>query len=193
MDPLTIMAIAQFGLGAIQGLSGLVNRANATRPTYKMPESVKEAVNLSNFLRQSDMPGYSNAIQQNNLAASNVLATVQQSGDALLSAPLIQQMQASGARNIAVENMRYKDAANRNYQEALMRKAEYQDREWQINKFAPYADLMRESQNQIGAGTKNIFGALDIMPEFSFNSGVDAGSGLAGSGLSKISDIIKNR
>lgn len=168
MDPFTILAIAQGGLGLLQGLNGWVNMQNAKRPKYEIPQSVIEATRIARDLANQNMPGYNNSLMQNALATSNALRFAQESGNALNVAPALAAVQAKGAREIDIANANFRLQTKQNLQQQLARMAEEEKTAWQMNKFAPYADLMHKSQTEIGAGIKNVFNAGSL---FAFNDG----------------------
>lgn len=181
MDPLTIAAV----LSAVQGVAGLAKTATNKRPEYEIPSEVNTALALAQAQAQGNMPGYNNAQDQINLTTSNALSTGAQSGNVLAVLPSVVAAQSTGLNNLAAKNASYIDGKQRDYQRALMQKAQYQDKKWMANEFAPYAEAQQEGRDMFGAGLEGVTGALDAKSASSVLSSamLDAGNAMNVQGI----------
>lgn len=153
--------LLKFGLGALQGAGGLGGMLSNKRPQFEIPAAAKQALSIANMRANSNMPNYNNAVQNAQLTTANQLSAAKESGNPLTVLPQLQANENAAMRGIENKNMQYHDNAVQNQQQQLQRQADYQEQQFQVNEFAPYADKQNRSNQLIGAGLSNITGALD--------------------------------
>ncbi len=150
---------------AIQGVTGVGQLIGSMlkkteRPEYEIPSGLRSALGVAQTMVNNPfMAGYSQAVDQANLAASNMITAAQQSGGAQQSLASIAAAQGAQLRDIAQMNEASQQQDLANLQSVLQTYASAQDQECQMNKFAPYADKMQEKRDVFGAGLENLFGA----------------------------------
>jgi len=134
---------------------------NLERPTYEIPNEVKQALAISraNYADPS-MPGQDVMYDRNSLAASNAARAAIEGGGGISSLAGIAAAESQGAQNIGIAGANFQNQQELQYQGQLQNMANYQDQAWQINEFAPYTESYNEGREQIGAGQQNLFGAL---------------------------------
>ncbi len=152
----------QLGLGAAQLIGGFLKQSGR-RPTYEIPDSVRQALALSR-IRASDpyMPGYQQAKDQIDLVTSNAIRGAQESGSAQQSLPGIVGALQRENRNLGMENALSQERDMQGLQQLLMNYGNYEDQEFQMNEFAPYLEREQEGRDMFGAGLENLFGGLNM-------------------------------
>jgi hypothetical protein len=139
--------------------------ARNKRPKYKIPSSVLAATKLAQLRSEGDMPGYDQASGNINLMAANALAGARETGRAGEQLQSIVGQSNRAYRDLASQNMQYQDQADRQYEQSLQQLGQFQDQEWQMNEFAPYADRQQLYEDMFGAGAQNLFEGLSMMPK----------------------------
>ncbi len=137
---------------------------NLKRPTYKTPSEVTQALTLSKrefsdprFAGQAQLEAQ---VQQN---ASQALETAQRRGSGMQNVAGIVAANNQAAQDIGAEAARQQRGDLQDYQNMLQLMAGYKDKEFQMNKFAPYSDKYNEAREMKGAGQQNTFQALDAL------------------------------
>lgn len=155
-------AIIQGFTGLSQLFQGKDKLDGLQRPTYEIPNEVKQALTLAraNYADQN-MPGQAAMIDQNNLAAANAAQAALAGGGGLSSIAGIQAAQSAQANKIGIEAQNYQRQDEQQYAQQLANMADYKQQEWQINTFAPYQEKYQEGRQQVGAGQQNLFGAAN--------------------------------
>ena len=146
--------------GSNQIKRGREGLANLERPEYSTPAAIDQMLNIAKFNAARNMPGMSNLIGSVNTNQANAAALAKESGNPLAAIAGIQGASNKARRNIDVQNQEYLDRKMSEQQRALMHYATYKDREFMINKLAPYTDKYNEYREMTGAGQKNIGSAL---------------------------------
>lgn len=147
--------------GAVQSAEGNSKLAGLTRPTYKTPTEINQMKALARQeYADPYMPGEgilqdrldqgANSAYNQSLLANNPLAAI----------AAIQSQQQAAQQNLAMQSAQYQRQDLESYYRALGAAAPYTDMEFQMNKFAPYAEASQEARDMIGAGTKNIYGGM---------------------------------
>lgn len=151
-------------VGNAQLIGGIIKGIGNKRPEYQIPKEAQAALRLSQ-VNYADpfMPGEQRAYDQNMLAAANAARMYTESGAGVAGAAAVQAGQSKGAMDISVQSAMFKQRQLQNLQGQLGTMAEYKDKQWQMNKFAPYAQRYNESREMIGAGITNISGAMSGM------------------------------
>jgi hypothetical protein len=180
MDPMTISAIAQGAGGIVQGVTGLIQKAQAKkiarnnkRPVYKIQDPVLENQAIAESRAGQ---GISDASRQELKQESERGLT--SSIDAILSgggsvnniADLYSNFQG-GVSKMALldEEMRTRNIQNLISQNNTL--AAEKDKEWQVNVFAPYADKAQAAAALTKQGSDNIWKGV--------NSVISAGTNYA--------------
>lgn len=152
----------------IQGISQLISGGKArreserNRPVYEIPEATKQALALARAnYADPFMPGEGRMLDRNSMAAANAARAAIEGGGGLSSIAGIQAAEARGAENIGIASANQQQQDLANFQGQLGNMANYADQEWQMNKYAPWADKYNEAKERIGAGQQNLFGALN--------------------------------
>lgn len=169
--PLPAVAVAgiiagglQAGAGAIGKIKANSLRKSAIRPTYETPSAVTDNVAIAESLAQT---GLSDSAKQSLL--SNADRGLTSSIDAILKGggsvnniadAYDTQMQGISRMSLAEDEAKFRNinmlvAANR----AL---ADEQEKAWQINKYAPYADKMALAAKMNDDANKNIQGGINM-------------------------------
>lgn len=154
------MPIPAFIPAAIAGaqlIGGLIGRFTAKRPKREIPESAKRTLAISQIQAASPYaPGYGQAREGVDVSAANALAAAQASGNVAAAIQGIVGQRQAANRDLVAQNLQYQAGAQQRLQGALGMMAEEEDRQFQINEFAPYADRIRLSEDLIGAGVTNL-------------------------------------
>ena len=160
-----IPSIAQGITGGKQKREAERLRKSTTRPTYETPLSAKKALGISEQQATQGLVGRS--ILEDRLRSSTAgavrateeVATSPASRLAAITATYGQEME--GMEDIAMADTKARlDAANR-LARAYGTMADYEDREFDINKQRPFEDTMAAASALTGAGMQNVQGALE--------------------------------
>lgn len=156
-----IPGLFQAGTGLFQAIKGRKGLKNLERPQYEIPAEAEAelAMAASNYL-SGQMPGEGRAADRLDVAAANAGAMAADSGNALGMSSAIQANESAGINDLSDHVAQYSMEMGQRYQQALGMMAGYRDRQWQINKFAPYAEKANEYREMIGAGQTNIMNGL---------------------------------
>ena len=159
-----IPALAKGIYGVSQMSKGNRTLRNLERPQYEIPTSANESLGLARqAYADPRMPGENVMYDRAALGASNALDGAAQMGGGIGSVAAILAQQNAQNQNIGIASANYQNAARQDYAQALNQHANYQDQQWQMNKFAPYADKYAEARQQVGAGAQNAFAGLDAI------------------------------
>jgi len=173
----------QIGLGAIQALGGLKTLFGNKRPDYEIPDSAKTALALAKAkVMDPNMPGYSQAKDDIGLIAANTIKSAQEGGSAMEALSSIQANALAANRDLAVTNAQDQSNDILNLERALGAFAQYEDQEFQMDEFAPFADRAREGRDIVGAGVENLFKGLDYATILKLLSNKDQPAQASGSG-----------
>jgi hypothetical protein len=160
-----IPSIAQGITGAQQKREAKRLRESTTRPVYETPMSAKKALNIAEQQATQGLVGKS--IREDRLRSSTAgavrateeVATSPASRLAAITATYGQEME--GLEDIAIADTQARlEAANR-LSRAFGTMADYEDREFDINKQRPFEDTMAAASALEGAGMQNKQGALE--------------------------------
>jgi hypothetical protein len=170
VDPITMMALAQGGIGLAQMIGGALTKV-PDRPKYQPAQATQQAVNMAE--RESNasvMPGYAQATQQINQNTANAVNTVAQNASS--SSDI---MNAAGAAQVR-GNMSLSDLVRANMQDKARRKgvhlqtlgqlAAEQNKAWQINEQQPYLDAAQARSALFGGGMQTLSGGISDYAAF---------------------------
>jgi hypothetical protein len=170
MDPMTAAILGRAALGGGQILGSLLTKAK--RPKYEIPKSEREALAMAK-LRAADpnMPGQQRAEDRAMLAEANAVRGAQDSGNAMEVIPAISAGTQGNLADISAQSAQFQNQDLDRLDSALSRNAEYQDQEFQMNEFAPYAQKYELKQQLLGGGLENIAKAGE---QFVLNGGIQS-------------------
>lgn len=160
-----IPSIAQGITGGRQKREAERIRRETVRPVYKTPMSAKKALNVAEQQATQGLVGRS--ILEDRLRSSTAdavrateeVATSPASRLAAITATYGQEME--GMEDIAMADAQARlEAANR-LARAYGAMADYEDREFDINKQRPFEESMAAASALTGAGMQNVQGALE--------------------------------
>lgn len=168
--PLPAIAVAGIVAGGLQAGAGLIGKIkanlkkSAVRPIYETPEAITENVAIAESLAQT---GLSDSAKQSLLSGadrgltSSIEAILKGGGSVNTVADAYDtQMQSISRMSLAEDEAKFRNinmlvTANK----AL---ADEQEKAWQINKYAPYADKMALAAKMNEDANKNIQGGLNL-------------------------------
>lgn len=158
-----IPGIVQAGAGLAQLIKGSRGQKNLQRPEYEMPAEAKNAYAMAaaNYADRANAGGANYQRQAIDMAAMNALGAATQRGGGLASVSSIlansnnaMQQANVGADNAMQQRLMALMAQSQNV-------ADYRDKEFQMNKYAPYVQKYNENREMLGAGMQNMFGGLN--------------------------------
>lgn len=167
LDPVSLgieagTTLLDTGLGAWQYFKGKQEEKNNPRPTYQIPDEIKQNLSQAQMMALEGLPAeqkqqYIQNLQRTSNFALNAMSS-RKSGLAGLSG-LVQN------QNDAYGNLLSQDSAARqqNRQMAMQQgqvMANYKDSAYQQNQSNPYYEKTAQAQAMQGAGLKNIFGGI---------------------------------
>lgn len=166
MDPMTIMAAAQAGAGIVQGISGIAQKAKAKkmarsnkRPTYEIPNAITDNQDL---IESRAGQGISDATRRELTQGAergltgSIDAILAGGGSVNNIADLYSNYTGSLSKMALIdEEMRTKNMQNLIDQNERL--AGEQDKAWQVNVYAPYADKAQAAAALTKQGTDNIW------------------------------------
>lgn len=156
LDPLTLSTL----IGAGQAIGGFAKTLKK-RPEYGIPEGAKQALAIAQAqAADPNMPGYSQAKDQTDLATANALNVARETGAAAYGTQAAVAQAQAANRDLAAMNETAQRADMQNLQGAQMAMADRQDLQFQMNEFAPYSDAVQEGRDMFGAGLENIVSSL---------------------------------
>lgn len=152
-----ILAIAQLGMGIYNMVK------SKKRPKYEIPGAQRQHLAMAKAMaNRHEMPGQSNMHAQVAQQAANALSQSREYGQAgLASLPAIMARANTANLNIGTQAAGWRDRQMSQYLGALGQFAGAQNMEWQMNKFAPYADRMQRGNDMFGAGVQNMSHSSD--------------------------------
>jgi hypothetical protein len=178
----TFQGIRQINQGK-QGLAGL------DRPEYSTPEAFKREMALSaNAYANGTMPGETTMVDRANQSTANAFAQSTEAGNPFAMLAALSGQNQAAMQNIGVSSAQYQNQLQQQYQQMLGNYANYQDQEWQMNKFAPYKEKQQEYRDIYGAGQQNLYNGLSSLAGMGTRMmmpGLMQGSGTAAPGIDK--------
>lgn len=155
-----IAAIAKTGYGIHQTIKGKKMMEDANRPTYEMPQSEQDALDLliQELGREDGIE--SRALDQSNLAASNAIQAASEGGNVMETISAIQANQQATILNSLARGEQERARRVGALIGQQNRISQYKDREFEYNKMSPYLDKFQEGRDIYGAGVKNAWGGF---------------------------------
>ncbi len=190
-----ISEILKLGYGAYQTAQATNTLNTSQRPTYKTPGQIKELEALSRQQYGDPfVPGQTTAQDRIDQNAATAYQQSAGSGNPFAAIAAIQANQQAGTLDLQTAAAQTQRQDLEAYKQALQVGAQYEDAEFQLNEFAPYADIQQEARDQLGAGTKNIYSGTSGLG--SIASALTASSikgSQGGDGQSSNTDAIYNQ
>jgi len=150
-------------VGGIQALKGRKMLKNNKRPTYEIPEEIKQNLNAAKLREIEGLPEAQRQAAVNDIKASQAAALAggndRQAGISGLAGGM-------NAANSAYANIANADVAARQSNQAGVTAANsvmagFKDKAFSYNKDQPFQAKQAEGQGLVGSGMQNIAGALD--------------------------------
>lgn len=163
MAVLTALALAQAGYGIYQTVKGGIDARNNERPTYQIPESMREAMDtaerMSNRgLDEQTRQNYLQGLTDTRAAAFQGLSD-RKAG--IGSVAGVQQREIAGQQQLAAMDNEQRMRNIAALQDMRMKMSSFEDREFDMNQMQPYEDKAAAASAMQGAGLQNIFGAAE--------------------------------
>ena len=183
MIPALVSAIPSLfkaGYGLQQMIKGSRGLNNLERPEYAMPKEAQ--MNLAMAATASADPYSVGELRaQSNIgqSAANAAASARDGGNASQMAPAIQAQQSAAYNQLQTQTEADQERRRQSLTAALTTVGNYRDQEWQMNKFAPYADKYAEFRQMQGAGAQNVFSGIDGLGAIGAQYAAGAGGGAA--------------
>lgn len=186
-------SLFQTGLGIAQLIKARKYRMG--RPTYEIPDEVKQGLGLRQQMLNARMPGAAEAERNIYESSAATLANAQQGATdsaSLLAAAAGQQGATNRAlRKLSIqEDMDYERRVQ-GLERQQSQMAQFRDKEFDINKMQPYQEAAATRSALIGGGLQNIAGGIK-------SAGATAGKlgmydDLSGGDITNILNALKQR
>jgi hypothetical protein len=150
------------GIGGVQTLAGVMGLLGNQRDDYEIPDSVKQAMAMAQ-MRVADpkAPGYDQAKSNIDLQTANALNQAVQTGSGTEALASVVGAQDQAYRGLAEMSARSQDMDLDRLQQSLQMYANYEDQEFQMNEYAPYAQKFQLFSDMVGGGLENIYQGMD--------------------------------
>lgn len=157
-----IPSLMQGVVGITQMIKGKRTLDGLERPNYEIPSAVRQQLALSRqAFADPMMPGEARANSQIGASFSQGLRSARGTGNSMAGIAMMQANANDAYGNLATTSAQFQEQDRANLMSNLGTFAQYQDQQWQQNKFAPYMDKYNQAREQIGAGQQNTFSALN--------------------------------
>ena len=162
MIPALILGAAQLGFGAYQYFKGQSEAKNLRRPTYQIPDEVKQNLSDAQLRALEGLPEEQKKayVDQVNQASGAVLNRARDLNAGLSGLAGIHQNKLNAYQKLLADDA----AARQNNQNILMQQrsnmAQYKDKAFEKNQMEPYTQGYNKAQALQGAGLQNMMGAL---------------------------------
>lgn len=153
-----VTAGAELGIGIYQFYKGKKLERNNARPTYNIPQSIKDKMSTAELMQYQGLPEEQKQNYIDNLSRSTTFA-LNQLGTRKAGLGGISSLTQQG--NDANKNLLAMDASQRNQniqnlQNARSEQAGYEDQMFSFNKAQPYYEKANQAQALKGAGMQNV-------------------------------------
>lgn len=150
------------GVGGAQTLIGALGMLGNKRPDYEIPETVRQSLALAEMkFADPEIAGYDQAKANLDISAANAVQGAIQSGTGSEALGGIVGQQEQGYRQLAAMGAQQQEADFAGLQQSLNNFAAYEDMEYQMNEFAPYAQKFQLFSDMIGGGLENTMQGMD--------------------------------
>lgn len=125
--------------------------AMSDRPEYEIPDALENSyAEAQRQYKYGEIPGYSEAIDRIGLSQSNSLRAAQEGGNALGLVAALQSGTNRSYEDLEVRNAEFRQSNLDRVLRMSQLMSDAQDRQWQMNEFAPWADRYNFDQNMTG-------------------------------------------
>ena len=170
------MGLGQTILGGVQRRKAKRGLENLKMPTYEIPDSIGQMVDIARRRSQSDMPGLGTMLSEQSSRTTagvqaSALAASSQSDLAAATRNLYAE-EMRGARQLGMMSAEYRSNMEQQYMNTLGQQAQFEDRAFQINQMMPYEQKVQRYMSDLGVSGANIGAGIGNM--------VGAGTSYAG-------------
>lgn len=159
MDPITASILLSAGTN-LAGF-GLKKFLGSERPEYEIPDSARQALSLARIqAADPNMPGEQKAIERAGVSSANAVRAAQESGNALEATSGIQGQYDATTQNILARSEADQKNDQQRLAQQLAQMAQYEDMQYQMNEYAPYAERQQETRDLVGSLSTNLSSAL---------------------------------
>lgn len=161
MDPITMMLIAQAGVGAYQLIKGSAQMANNKRPEYQIPDEIKNNLTMAQQQALEGLPEEQRKIFIENIqrSSANAISQAQDRRSGLVGLTGIAQSESDAYRNLLAMDVAARQANQAKVVAANKDMATYKDQAFEANEMEPYRFKQNQASAMVGSGMQNIFGA----------------------------------
>jgi len=157
------MTIGQAGFGLFQTIKGGIDAKKNERPTYEIPESMRQAMDTSERMSQRGLDeqtrqNYLQGLTDTRAAAFQGLSDRKAGIGAVAG---VQQREIAGQQQLAAMDNEQRMRNIAALQDMRMRMASFEDKEFELNQMQPYQDRAAAASAMQGAGLQNVFGAAE--------------------------------
>lgn len=173
MDPITLSLVAglasqgfKIGQGAFQKSQAKKMMADNVRPTYSTPDEINQLLAIAkNNASLSQMPGRNLAMEQLDVNVANAATSITEasssSAGAMAALTNLNANRGSEIRQMAFEDANFQLQQDQLLQQALELKANYTDKEFEMNELIPFQDQAMAAGAMYAGGTQNLFSGIE--------------------------------
>jgi hypothetical protein len=167
-----ISGVIQAGAGIVQGVTGAIQNAkankimrNTQRPTYNIPSEIRANQNIAESRAGQGMSDAARTAQEQanerNLTAAT--GSILKGGGSVNNIGLLYGNSTDATQRMAMidDEMRAKNIENLIEQNRQM--ADYKDKKWQVDVWAPYADKMQAAAALKKQGSDNMWKGINTV------------------------------
>lgn len=161
---------ASLALGGLQTASGIAQYFKGrkmakgnTRPSYEIPEEIKQNMSQAQMQAYEGLPEAQKQQYISNLqrSANFGLSAMSDRKAGLSGLSALVQNQNDAYNNLLSQDSAAHQANLANLMNVRSQMAGYKDQEFQMNKLVPFQETAQASQGLQGAGLQNIYGGLE--------------------------------
>lgn len=147
-------------IGAGQVIGSLLGKNE--RPEYEIPDSVRQALAMAQ-VRFNDpyADGYAQEKDAIETASANALQAASRAGNVTESVATVQSGNNRAMQQLSARGAQQQQQDFANLQQQLGIMGAHQDKQFQLNEMAPYADKAQEKRDVFGGGLENIMMSLE--------------------------------
>lgn len=153
-------AVASAGatVGAVQYFKGKADQKRNKRPTYEIPDEVKQNLSLSQQMALQGIPeeqrqNYIDNIQR---TSATSLRNLGSRNAGLAGVAQVQQNQNNAYQNLFTMDAQARQANQKGVLDQNQNLANYRDQAFQVNRINPYYENTAKNEALMGAGLQNI-------------------------------------
>ena len=167
-----IGAIAKTGFGIYQMIKGNKMAKENQRPTYEIPEEVKQNLTQSQMMALEGMPAEQQKlyVQNTQRGMAGQLRGLSSRKAGLTGVTAAAQQEQDSYQNLLAMDVQ---ARNQNQQQLMQARgdmASFKDRQFDVNKMQPYMMKEMQAQGMMGAGAQNMMGGFSDASSMASNA-----------------------